>query len=126
MRAIVRRFHSPDLRPATKVDVEDFAILMQMMVGPKDAEGEESFDVLVCSPQWVARRVREAGPLVGRHHLIVESFDLDFISKYLRNEIESLDEPTWERLANKIGRIGKWEFEDYQPAISARSRSQPN
>jgi len=51
--------------------------------------------------------------------LIVESFDFDFVSQYLRNAIESLDEPTWERLANKIGRIGKWEFEDYQAAIPA-------
>jgi hypothetical protein len=29
--------------------------------------------------------------------------------------VESEEAPTWAELAAKVGRIGKWEFEDYHP-----------
>jgi hypothetical protein len=41
--------------------------------------------------------------------------DLSGIKSFLEGEVENLDEPTWPQLAAKIGRIGKWEFEDYAP-----------
>lgn len=30
-------------------------------------------------------------------------------------DVGQSDEPTWRELADKIGRIGRWEFEDYRP-----------
>jgi hypothetical protein len=33
----------------------------------------------------------------------------------LTRAVESEEAPTWPELAIKIGRIGKWEFEDYRP-----------
>ncbi len=47
-------------------------------------------------------------------HLIMEEYDAARMRIFLTDEIESLDAPTWHELASKIGRIGKWEFEDYQ------------
>ena len=117
MRAFIRRFHSPDgdLPLLSPRDPTNFAILIQMLIGPAIADGEESFDVLVCSPEWIALRARERGPVAGRHLLVVESFDFNSIAEFLRREVEALDEPSWEDLACKIGRLGRWEFEDYQP-----------
>lgn len=117
MRAVVHRFHSPDadLDRYVPDDAEDVGLLVQMMAGPAGKPGEESFDVVVCTPRWLDRWVRENGPLIGRHHLVVERWDFARVRLYLAEAVESEEAPTWPELAVKIGRIGKWEFEDYRP-----------
>ncbi|MCW6005384.1 immunity 8 family protein [Micromonospora sp. CPCC 205371] len=115
MKAIIRNIHSPDI-DLTSGQVEDslnFSLLIQLIVGPADGPGEESFDVVVCTPAWIAHAVKEHGPLIGRHYLITDRYDIVRIANYLRQYIESLEADTWQGLAEKIGRIGKWEFEDY-------------
>lgn len=116
MKARVRRFHSPDadLNRYVPDDPEDVGLLVQIMAGPEDSQGEESFDVVVCTPRWLDRWVRADGPLIGRHHLIVERWDPPRVRLHLIEAVESLEAPTWPELAAKIGRVGKWEFEDYQ------------
>jgi hypothetical protein len=116
MRAVIRRFHSPDaldLDSYVPADPADDAILLQVMVGPSDGPGEESFDVLVCTPRWVERWVRSKGPLIGRHHLVVESMNPDVVRRFLTKMIETDMADSWDELANRVGRIGRWEFEDY-------------
>lgn len=115
MRAIVRHIHSPDIDLASGQveDPTDFGLLLQLMVGPADSPGEESFDVMVCTPAWVERVIREGGPLIGRHYLLVDTYDIERITGYLRAQVETLEAETWQGLAEKIGRIGRWEFEDY-------------
>ena len=117
MKATVRYFHSPDVDLATyrPDDPSDAGVLIQIIAGPLDGPGEESFDVFVCTLHWLDRRVRTVGPLVGRHYLVVEAFDAPRIQEFLTNEVESSHDETWLELAAKIGRIGKWEFEDYTP-----------
>lgn len=85
------------------------------MVGPEGLDGEESFDVLVCTPAWLEDELQRQPGLHGRHHFIVNDFDPHAVEDQLREEIESLEAPDWPALAEKIGRIGRWEFEDYQP-----------
>jgi hypothetical protein len=71
VRAELRRIHSPDageLKSWSPAD-EDFGILFQLMVGPEDEAGEESFDVTVCTGGWLDNRIREAGILDLRHHV---------------------------------------------------------
>jgi hypothetical protein len=88
------------------------------MAGPEGKQGEESFDVVVCTPRWLARRVRDEGAIIGRHHLIVERWDAARVRRCLTDAAESQEAQTWPELAAKIGRIGKWEFEDYRPLAS--------
>jgi hypothetical protein len=60
MRAQLKRIHSPDVQDlsACVPEVRDrFGFLLQMMVGPKGSEGEESFDLCVCT------RERLPGPI---------------------------------------------------------------
>jgi len=118
MRAIVRRFHSPDafdLDSYVPDDPEGDAILLQVMVGSADVPGEESFDLLVCTPRWLEREVKAKGPLIGRHHLIVEATNHPEVRRFLTKIIENQAADSWEELANRVGRIGLSEFEDYVP-----------
>jgi len=117
VRASVRYFHSPDvdLNDPPQAMSEEVGYLIQMMIGPTDGPGEESFNVVVCTPAWLEGRVREDGPVVGRHHLVVESFDWPRVRLYLNELIDELEGENWTDVATKIGRIGKWEFEEYRP-----------
>lgn len=113
----MKRFHSPDaeLQTYEPEDASDFGVLVQVMAGPADGPGEESFDVVVCTPRWLQRLTDEQGPVICRHHLVVESWDWPRIRLFLTQEVETHEAPSWRDLAAKIGRLGKWEFEDYQP-----------
>jgi hypothetical protein len=117
MKATVRSMHSPDvdLENFLPEDPEDVGALIQLLVGPADGPGEESFDVMVCTPNWLKSWTRSHGPTMGRHHLIVERYDFQEIRHYLTSAIEAEHGDTWQELALRISRIGKWEFEDYQP-----------
>ncbi|MCP9619254.1 hypothetical protein FOH10_14380 [Nocardia otitidiscaviarum] len=114
MKAELKAINSPDadLQPGS-LEGRD-AIAVQFLAGLRGMEGEESFDLLVCTPRWIAEQVNRTGWIVGRHKLIVDRIDLDAVTQYLRGYIAGLDEPSWPELAAKLGRIGMWEFEDYR------------
>ena len=114
--AVIRRFHSPDVDPLDAfvgpVD-EPFAVLVQMMIGPRESEGEESFDVLVCSPSWIARQCDDR-PFLLEHMVCVPTFDWSSIRELLEQRVSTVSGATWQDVAQQLGRIGRWEFSDYQ------------
>ena len=117
MRAKLKRLHSPDVsdlesfRPS---DAEDFCVLIQAMFGPENSEGEESFDFLLCTPQWLVRKMKEEAVLPGRHYLFIKQYDINAVKKYLVGYVGQCEGDTWNEIAQKLARIGKWEFEDYR------------
>lgn len=116
MKAAIRRFHSPDIQDLAAyqpVDQEDFAFLLQVMIGPEGGDGEESFDIAVCSPKWLLNAHGEHGVVIGRHHLIMMRYDFSRMKEAVHGFCQHLSADTWEELATKLGRLGKWEFEDY-------------
>lgn len=116
MRAELKQL---DLEPdpaALPAGPESFSFIARMLVGPPDGPGEESFDVVVCSPQWLAARCQEAGLYDARHHLVVnvEQFDKRQLRTWLESRITSVRADTWREIGERLGRLGRWEFEDYQ------------
>ncbi|MCK2222051.1 Imm8 family immunity protein (plasmid) [Actinomadura sp. ATCC 31491] len=59
MKAAIRHLHTPDIAPGTYVpdDPQRFMFLVQMIAGPDDGPGDESFDFTVCTPQWLQDQV---------------------------------------------------------------------
>lgn len=117
MRAAVRVIYSSDVDVASYVpeDPENAGVWVRLVIGPNDGPGEESFDVLVCTPLWLRGVVVKGGPRVGRHHLIVDPFDLREACDFLRRRVESVEGADWSSIAERLGRLGYWEFEDYSP-----------
>ena len=116
MRVALKHLHSPDIADLATYCPQDpakFCFLLQMMVGPASQAGAESFDITVCTPQWLAEHCPTDAILVGRHHLIVMEYDFARIQNYLRQLIEACVGENWEEVALQVGRLGKWEFEDY-------------
>ena len=118
MKAEVRRFHSPDITDLDAYmppDPTNFAFQLQVMAGPKGAAGEESFDLEVCTPEWLGERLRTDSVVMGRHHLIVADYDWNRISAFITKWVGKCEGDTWQEVALKVGRLGHWEFEDYRP-----------
>jgi hypothetical protein len=93
---------------------EEFAVLIRLLVGPDGMAGEESFDLVVCSGEWLAAQARRDGIVDARHHLVVAGFDWPRIVTYLERRVAECEGDTWRQVASKLARLGYWEFEDYQ------------
>lgn len=117
MRPILKRLHSPDVENLEEYcpqDPNNFSFLLQVMVGPEDEEGEESFDIEVCTPEWLKTRCAREGVVIGRHLIVLEKYDYKKICKFLDSYLYGCAGESWGEVAEKISRIGKWEFEDYK------------
>lgn len=118
IKPVLKRLHSPDvfdLELFAPADPTCFSFLLQAMFGPEGSEGEESFDILVCTPRWLSAEVERNSIVDGRHHLIVSKFDLVQMRSFLSEYARSCDGKTWREVAAKLSRLGRWEFEDYKP-----------
>jgi hypothetical protein len=49
----------------------------------------------------------------GRRRLIVKRYDLDGIRRFLSTYAEHCSAADWQGAAQKLGQLGRWEFEDY-------------
>jgi hypothetical protein len=116
MRASLRRLHSPDIDDLSAYRPEredDFGFLLQVFAGPEGGEGEEAFDVILCTPKWLGRKYRRSDVIPGRHHLIVFEYDYDRLVREIELLCESAEGNSWRDVAMKLSRFGRWEFEDY-------------
>lgn len=108
MRAEIKSFeweHESDHQPVSLV----------FHAGPVGGPGDETFHVSVCTPTALTALLARDGIVVGRHLLLVERIDRSRVEAFLADRLRRVDGDSWEVLAEKIGRIGYWEFEDYTP-----------
>ena len=115
--AAIRHLLTPDIDPDTYVpeDPANFCFLVQMLAGPNDGPGEESFQFEVCTPGWLAERVRPGGPTNGRHFVIVDGFHWPTIRAYFERLVTQCQGADWTEVTTKLARYGHYEFEDYRP-----------
>lgn len=92
---------------------DSFCVHVRVLVGTTEGPGEESFGLLVCNPSYLSGQLGDEDVLPGRHYLFTTSLNKRVIENYLRKYIEVIDQPTWEQIAERVGRIAHWEFEDY-------------
>lgn len=113
---MLHSLHSPDLldmQDDVPEDTEHFAMLVQAFIGPSDGLGEESFDFLVCTIDKVADNVKKDGFMFGKHYLVVEYYNYQLIFDVIDSLCNRISGSSWKEVAEKLGRYGKWEFEDY-------------
>ena len=116
MKAVIKSFGCPDAEDLEtwRPESNRFAIPIELLIGPDDGIGEESFDVVVCSAAWLADEARNCGIVDGRHIYIVDHWDWPGIRAYFETCVSSLPSGTWHEVATLLARMGHWEFEDYQ------------
>lgn len=56
MQAVLKGLHSidiADLENYAPHEEDNFGFVLRAMIGPMNREGEESFDITVCTPKWL-------------------------------------------------------------------------
>ena len=117
MLSEIKKIISPDIidfKTYWPEDAESFSFLITVIVGPRGDAGEESFDVVVCTPKWLLNKYDENEMILGKDKLIVFRFDMDRILARIRKLFDNCGGKDWDEIAIKLSRIGKWEFENYQ------------
>lgn len=116
MKAEIKEYFSPEIKDLSNFNPEipnNFCFFLQLLIGPKNEKGAESFDIEVCTPFWFQTNFKyEIVP--GRHYLFVKEYNFECILNYIKNFVESCEGSNWHEVAEKISQIGYWEFEDYK------------
>lgn len=118
MRAILKNVYSPDidvpLSDFFPASPDNFGFLARLIVGDGNMSGEETFDVMVCTPQWLSANHKVSDIVIGRHYIIVFEYNYLRIFSKIKSIVEGTQADSWEEIGLIIGRLGKWEFEDYR------------
>jgi len=118
IRASLKRLHSPDIYNLDSFIPEStncFGFLLQAMFGIENSDGEESFDMIVCTPEWLAIELNSRPVLMGYHYIFVKIYDIEQLKNFLVDFAQRCEGDSWEEVALKLARIGRWEFENYRP-----------
>jgi hypothetical protein len=89
-----------------------FFLSLRIQIGSNEGSGADDFELGVCTADWLSQNLYE--PLWGRHLLIVREYDFASIEKSIRNYVEQCHGDNWNIIAEKLGRVFAWEFEDYR------------
>jgi hypothetical protein len=104
---------SDDFASFWPADEANFGVWLNIHVGPEDEAGSHQFQFLVCTPDWIREQCSQLGVLWGRHMLIVSSYDHSRIIGEIACYIANCTGDNFWKIAQKIARVGAWEYEDY-------------
>ena len=119
MRAELKRIWSLEIEDSAElfrpIDCSNFGTWLRLQIGPTNEAGAESFDVLVCTPEWLKTQFSNAHKVLsGKNMLILSEFDLSLVRAEVSRWLDESASETWTETARKLGRFAAWEFEDYK------------
>lgn len=87
----------------------DFYALVSLRIGLEGERGDDMLRFELATPSYIQRKLREGPPmLVGRHWIIVDSYNKESIFRFLTEYIEDTDVDGWEGLWSRLSKIGQW------------------
>jgi immunity protein 8 of polymorphic toxin system len=95
----------------------NFGILVEAMIGPTDREGEEAFDFMLCTPQWIAHELQTRDRRWGRATLLVSEYSYEVLERTVARLCQRVEGSDWSQVAEVLSRWMQWEFEDYREAL---------
>jgi hypothetical protein len=119
MRARLKRLHSPDVADLESWSPgdKDFGLLLQAMIGPDGNDGEESFSLTVCTPDWFSGHRMEQGLRMGSQTLFVARYDYLLIRHFIERAAQRAEADNWQELALGLSWLGEWEFANYRARV---------
>src|SRR5438876_7372628 len=114
MQAELKHLHSPDitnLELYCPVEDDNFSFLLQANIGWKGSNAADTFDILVCTPKWLAEHYGPDGFVLGQHKLIVFEYNYRRLVRFIEHFCSRCHGETWAEIARQLTSLGKWEFE---------------
>ncbi|WP_414553465.1 Imm8 family immunity protein [Anabaena sp. CCY 0017] len=105
---------SPDMLDMEQGEPENpynFSILVQALIGIASEEGADTFNIIVCTPDWLKNRIPAEGYIIGRAHLIVARYDYGVIKKAIESWCEKAKGKDWNEIVNILAKYSQWEYE---------------
>jgi hypothetical protein len=94
-------------------DGSPFMLAMSAGVGPRDEEGVDEFQFIVCNAAWLQARATMEPAVWPRGHLIIERFDTDHVKAVIQELANTFRRSAdWAAFAERLNRYLLWEFED--------------
>jgi hypothetical protein len=93
--------------------LENFCILMAACIGQIGSPGGDDFWFRICTPAWLQAQCLKQPVIWGRHMIIIDRYNAETIKAELEKIVKNCKADSWEAAAEKLGRMGAWEFEDY-------------
>lgn len=101
--AKLRFLHSPDADPLeTFTPNGPFGILVMAIVGPADGPGQESFDFMLCTPDWFSSTMKH-DITIGRHHVFVKRYAYARLQAFVETYCTKCSGASWKDVADKLG-----------------------
>ncbi|WP_282295045.1 immunity 8 family protein [Stenotrophomonas sp. PS02289] len=101
-----------DLEEWEPEDPLDFSLDLLLRIGGSNSSGADNFDLVVCTPKWLAR-YSDAG-MWGRGMLVINHYDADLIRSKVVEYIDACSGEDWMSTASRLSRVFLWEFEGYK------------
>jgi hypothetical protein len=117
MKAVIRRYNCSASEDLSTYEVDDtpvFGFTLTFAIGSEGSQGEDFFEVLVASAAYLAQLKSAQAPAFLRHVILSSDYNIPAAIALVEKYISSLEEESWEKLAAKINRVLRWEFEDYK------------
>lgn len=121
MYAELKGAHSPDVEDLHRFQpsvADNFGFLLQIEVGPAGSDTADTFDIMVCTPEWLKRHNKPTDILIPLNYLIVFEYDFSRIMGFIEKYCSKCSGETWEEVATQVGRLGRWEFEGFKRKVS--------
>lgn len=118
MKPIIKTIISPDLADLDSYVPEEpdhFGFHLQLLIGPESEPGEESFEITVCSPRWLSTHYDNEAIILGAYHIIMMRYDYRRLMERIYSLVAHCESDNWSKIALKLARFSRWEFEDYVP-----------
>lgn len=117
MIGVIKGYYSSDiedLKGWKPSELADIYFSLEICIGPPDKSSSQLFELLIASPEALRKRMSNADCISGRHILIVSQYKWELIQAWIENTVRTNAEETWEKIAVRLSREFRWEYEDYK------------
>ncbi len=94
-------------------DISMFRLWLEVSVGVEGEEGEEVFQIFICSQKWLEKKIKEYTFFVGLHAIIMDEYNYDNLCRIL-NSLFCIEGSNYEEISNKLGQIALSEHQQYR------------
>jgi hypothetical protein len=116
MRPVIKDIENidiPDVKSWEPINKKLFNTCFELLIGPKDSEGEEIFSVEVCSHLWFQKNFNREPELIEKGFIVVDKYNYNDIVGLLLEICNSIEGSDWNDIGKQLSKYFYWEFDNY-------------